>query len=148
MDELENAAPEFGITDIFEATVAGTTEVITAAQSLMGRVDAIWIPTDNTVGTALEAVVKVCEDNGVPVFIANPSHVGRGVVAAIGIDPYFLGREAGKIAARVLRGENPADIPVKKCPLSDLRVDLLAAEKMGVTVPQSVLDRATEIVGE
>lgn len=148
VDELENAAPEFGITEIIEATVASTTEVITAARSLMGRVDAIWIPTDNTVGTALEAVVKVCEDNGVPLFIANPSHVGRGVIAAIGIDPYFLGREAGKIAARVLRGENPADIPVKKCPLSDLRVDLSAAEKMGATVPQSVLARATEIMDE
>jgi len=146
--ELKKAAPDFGITEIVEASAAGATEVIPATESLMGRADAIWIPTDNTIGTALEAVIKVCEQHKVALFIANPSHVERGVIGAVGINPYSLGKEDAKIAARILRGEKPADIPVKKCPVTDLYLNPSAAERMGVTIPQSALDKATKIVGE
>ena len=148
VDELRQAAGDFGITDIVEVNASTTAEVITAAESIINRVDAIWIATDSTAGVALEAIVKVCENNKVPLFIANPAHIGRGVIAAIGIDPYYLGRESGKIASRALRGEDIGNISVDKCPLTDLAVDLAAAERMGVSIPQSVLDRASTILNE
>lgn len=148
VDELKKAAPGLGITSIVEASVASSADVMTAAQSLVGRVDAIWIPTDNTVVSAFEAAVKVCEDNQIPLFAADTATVERGAIGTPGIDYYVLGRECGKIAIRILQGGDPASIPVVKCPMTDLYLNPQAAERMGVTIPQSVMDRATQIVTE
>jgi len=148
IDELKKAAPGLGIEEIVEATAATTADVLAAAQSLVGRVDAIWVPTDNTIVSAFEAAVKVCEDNQIPLFAADVATVERGAIGTPGIDYYQLGRECGQVAARILRGESPADIPVKKVDMTDMYLNPSAAERMGVTIPQSVLDRATNIVGE
>ena len=59
-----------------------------------------------------------------------------------------VGRESGRMGARVLRGENPADIPITKGVMSNLAVNPAAAERMGVTIPQSIMDKTTEIVEE
>ena len=146
--ELKKVAPDLGIEEIVEATVATTADVLAAAQSLVGRVDAIWIPTDNTVVSAFEAMVKVCEDNSIPLFAADVATVERGAIGTPGIDYYQLGRECGQVAAHILNGESPADIPVKKVDMTDLYLNPSAAERMGVTIPASVLDQATQIVGE
>jgi len=148
IDELKNIAPSLGITKIVEATAATSADVLAAAQSLVGRVDAVWIPTDNTVVSAFESVVKVCEDNKIPVFAADIATVERGAIGTPGIDYYRLGKECGQIAARILQGENPADIPVKKVDMTDLYLNPTAAARMGITIPQSVLDKATKIVEE
>lgn len=148
IDELKKIAPTLGIEEIVEATVTTSADVLTAAQSLTGRVDAIWVPTDNTVVSAFEAAVRVCEDNQIPLFAADVATVERGAIGSPGIDYYQLGRECGQLAARILRGENPANIPVKKVDMTDLFLNPSAAERMGVTIPQSVLDEATNIVGE
>lgn len=148
VDELKKVAPDLGITEIVEATAATSADVLAAAQSLVGRVDVIWIPTDNTVVSAFESVVKVSEENMIPLFAADVATVERGAIGTPGIDYYQLGRECGQVAARILRGENPADIPVKKVEMTDLFLNPSAAERMGITIPQSVLDKATNIVGE
>ncbi len=90
------------------------------------------------------SVVKVTEQNKIPLFGSDVSMAEKGAVAAVGFSYYDLGVEAGKIAARVLKGENPAIIPVAKAPLTDLFVNLGAAKRMGVTIPKAVLDRATK----
>ena len=148
IEELKKAAPGLGIENIVEATAATSADVMTAAQSLVGRVDAIWVPTDNTVISAFESVVKVGEDNQIPLFAADTATVERGAIGTPGLDYYVLGTECGKIGARILNGESPANILVKKCPMTDLYLNPSAAERLGVTIPQSVLDKATEIVGE
>jgi putative ABC transport system substrate-binding protein len=148
VDELKAAAPGLGIDEIVEASAATSADVQTAALSLVGRVDAIWVPTDNTVVSAFEAVVGVCEDNQIPLFAADTATVERGAIGTPGISYYKLGLECGLVAARILNGENPADIPAKKVDMTDLFVNPTAAGRMGVTIPQSVLDRATEIVEE
>jgi len=147
VDELKKVASDLGINKIVEATAASSADVMAAAQSLVGRVDAIWVPTDNTVVSAFESVVKVCEQNKIPLFAADVATVERGAIGTPGIDYYQLGKECGQVAARILQGKNPADIPVKKVDMTDLYVNPSAAERMGVTIPQSVLDRATNIVG-
>mgnify|MGYP001095877044 CR=1 FL=1 len=148
VDELKKVAPSLGIEEIVEATAATTADVLVAAQSLVGRVDAIWVPTDNTVVSAFESAVKVCEDNQIPLFAADVATVERGAIGTPGIDYYQLGRECGQLAVRILQGENPANIPVKIVDMTDLYLNPAAAERMGVTIPQSVLDKATNIVEE
>jgi putative ABC transport system substrate-binding protein len=148
VQQLREVAPQYGIENVEEASVAKSANIITSAQSLMGRVDAVWVPTDNTVVSGFEALVKVCEDNNVPLFAADTATVKRGAIGTPGIDYYELGQQNAKLAARILRGENPGEIPVQRMEMNKLYLNPSAAERMGVTIPQPVLDRATDIVRE
>lgn len=143
--ELRKVAPDLGIVEIVEATVAAADGVHNAAMSLIGRVDAIWLPADNTVASAVDIIVKICEQNKIPLFSSGVSMARAGAISGIGLDYRLHGMEAAKVAARVLRGEDPALIPVGKMPLTIVYLSPMAAERMGVTIPSHVLDRATEI---
>jgi len=148
VEELKEVAPEYGIEKVSEASVASSANIMTSAQSLMGRVDAVWVPTDNTVVSGFEALVKICEDNNVPLFAADTATVKRGAIGTPGIDYYELGQQDAKLAARILGGENAGEIPVQRMEMNKLYLNPSAAERMGVTIPQPVLDRATDIVSE
>jgi putative ABC transport system substrate-binding protein len=117
-----------------------------AAKSLVGRVDAIHIPTDNTVVSAFESVVKVCEDNKIPLFAADIDSVPRGAIAALAIDYYRLGLQSGEMAVRVLQGADPATMPVETLKDLKLYVNTQAAEKMGVKLPEAVVKRADKVL--
>jgi len=145
VDELKAVAASLNITEIVEATVASTADVYAAAMSLVGRVDAIWEPSDNTVASAIGSVVAVCEDNDIPLFASDISMAKGGAISGLGLDYYVNGQEAAKLAARVLRGEDPANIPISTTPMTIVYLCPAAAAEMGVTIPQAVLDTATEV---
>ena len=114
-------------------------------KSLIGKVDAIYIPTDNTVVSALESVIKVGDDNDVPIFAGDTDSVERGAIATASFDYYEVGRQTGDMVARILDGENPGDIPVELAKTVDLAVNLKAAETMGVTVPDTIKNTADQV---
>lgn len=144
--ELKKVASSLGIEEIVEATAATTADVLAAVTSLVGRgVDAIWVPSDNTVAAAIDAVVKVCEENKIPLFASDIDMAKGGAISGLGLDYYVNGTEAGKLAARILRGEDPANIPIGMTPMTIIYLSPVAAERMGVTIPQEVLATATEI---
>jgi putative ABC transport system substrate-binding protein len=147
VDELKKVAASLNITEIVEATAATTADVYAAAQSLVGDVDAIWEPSDNTVADAIESVVQVCEDNDIPLFASDVGMARKGAISGLGLDYYVNGQEAGKLAARVLGGEDPANIPISTTPMTIVYLCPDAAARMGVTIPQAVLDTATEVCG-
>ena len=97
--------------EIVEATVSKSSEVYQAVKSLVGKVDAVFIPTDNTVVTALESAIKVCEQNHLPLFNADVDSVKRGSIAAMGFDYYKHGYQTGALAQRILEGADPAVTP-------------------------------------
>jgi putative ABC transport system substrate-binding protein len=131
--------------EVVEATAAKTADVFSAAKSLVGRVDAIFIPTDNTIVSALESVLKVGVENKLPVFAADVDSVARGAVAAMGFDYYRHGYQTGAMAERILGGEKPADIPVEFQKELQLDINLKYAELMGVTPPAELLQKATKV---
>jgi putative ABC transport system substrate-binding protein len=145
LDLIRKEAPARGL-EIVEAAAPRSADVLPAAQSLVGKVDAIYVPTDNTVVTALEAVVKVGTDNQLPVFAGDTDSVPRGAIAALGFNYYDLGRQTGKIVARVLEGANPGDIPVEGVQITELYVNPGAAQAMGVAIPEATLERAKVVV--
>jgi putative ABC transport system substrate-binding protein len=112
----------------------------------VGKVDAVHIPTDNTVVSAFDSVVKVCMDNRIPLFAADIDSVPRGAVAAVAIDYYRLGRQSGEMALRILKGDSPATMPVETLKDLKLVVNKQSAEKMGVTLPEAVLKRADQVL--
>ncbi|NEP54168.1 MAG: ABC transporter substrate-binding protein [Moorea sp. SIO3C2] len=143
--ELLNAAARFQGFLVEEVTVSNSSEVVTAAASLVGRVDAIYVPTDNTVVSALESVIKVGNDNQLPVFAGDTDSVERGAIATASFDYYEVGRQTGTLVTRILQGETPGDIPVELAETVDLAVNLVAAEAMGVTIPDELKDRADQV---
>ena len=83
-----------------------------AAQSLVGRVEAITVIGDNTAVSALESIVKVCNENGIVLLAGDPDSVKRGAAAGYGFDYTTVGKEAGMVAAQILSGTPIADVPV------------------------------------
>jgi putative ABC transport system substrate-binding protein len=147
IDILKKKASAMGL-NVVEATVSTTADVQAAAESLVGKVDTIYIVTDNTAVSAFDAIVGICEANKIPLFAADPSSVETGAIASIGPSYKGMGEDIGKIAARIFKGEKPGDIPSTGGSKFETVVNPKAAERMGITVPQAVLDRADKVVGE
>lgn len=131
--------------EVVDATVSKTSDVYQAAKSLVGRVDAVFVPTDNTVVESLESAVKVFSESDLPLFCADVDSVRRGAVAAMGFDYYRHGRQTGAMARRILAGSSPADTPVEMQEELQLHINLQAADAMAVSVPDTLRQRADKI---
>lgn len=128
-----------------EATASKTADVYQAARSLVGRADAVFIPTDNTIVSALESVIKVGVQNKLPIFAADVDSVKRGAVAAMGFDYYRHGTQTGVMAERILGGEKPENIPVEFQEDLQLHINANYSEQMGLTPPEALLKTATKV---
>jgi putative ABC transport system substrate-binding protein len=146
VDVAREAARILGL-QLIEVTVSSSSGVYEAAQSLVGRVDAVYVPTDNTVVSALESVIKVGEDFKIPVIVGEVDGVRRGALATIGIDYHVLGMQTADIAAKILKGERePKDIPIEYLEDMQIALNLAAADKMGAEIPQDLIDDAYEVI--
>ncbi len=144
---LRAEAEERGVT-LEEATIQTSAGVLQAAKSLVGEgVDAIYVPTDNTVITALESAIKVAHESDVPLFSGDTDSVERGTLASLGFDYYGMGRQTGEMAYRILKeGADPATMPVEELGELSLWINMQAAAEMGVEVPQPLLDDADKVL--
>ena len=125
------------------ATIGASSEVLLAAQALVARgVDAFWAVGDNTAVQAIDALMKVARDARVPVLADDPTHVDRGAVAGLGVAFHEVGKRTAPILTRVLRGEDPARIPIDQIMVLDVAVDPAAARQLGVALPESLLREA------
>lgn len=145
VDWAKEAAQELGLT-IEEATVSNSSEVQQAANSL--DVDAIYVPTDNAVVSALESVIRFGQNEQIPVIAADGASVERGAVATYGINYEALGAQTADMAVRILtEGADPATMAVETQTEPQLYVNPTASEAMGVEIPQAMLDEADHVVG-
>ena len=131
--------------EVIEATAGKTADVHQAAKSLVGRVDAVFIPTDNTIVSALESVIKVGVENKLPIFTADVDSVKRGAVAAMGFDYYKHGYQTGAMAERILAGEKPESMPVQFQTELQLHINAGYSRQMGVEPPAAMLQKATQV---
>ncbi|MBW2589550.1 MAG: ABC transporter substrate-binding protein, partial [Deltaproteobacteria bacterium] len=129
--EMKKAIGDMG-GKLIKAHASSSAEVMQAAQSLVGRVDAIHITSDNTCVSAFESIVKVCNTNNIALFAGDRDSTPRGAVAAYGPDYFFLGYTAGIKAARILKGEKPGHIPAGLASEYSLWVSLKNAKAQGV----------------
>ncbi|QPM68361.1 ABC transporter substrate-binding protein [Atribacter laminatus] len=133
-NDLAKIACEKNEMSLIEATVSTSADVAIATQSLVGKVDAIYVSTDNTVVSALETVIKVCEDKKIPLILADPTTLEKGATLALGFDYYLHGRQTGDMVARILKGEKPSDIPVEFANKLVLMVNSKNLEILGIQV--------------
>jgi putative tryptophan/tyrosine transport system substrate-binding protein len=127
---------------LVEATAAKTSEVLAAAESLVGRVQAITVIGDNTAVAGFEAIVKVCNENGILLLAGDTDSVKRGAAAGYGFNYKDLGLQAGAMAAKILNGTPIADIPVEYAQNLELSVNEKAAKAQGFTLPADLISKA------
>lgn len=134
------------------ATVTNSAEVSQALTALFGRVDGIYLSTDNTVFSAISTVADLCIKAKLPLVTADPSSAETvPVLAAVGFNYYEMGKATGRIVVDVLKGKKTADIPTyfAKDPKEQaLVINLDVAKQIGVTVPQNLIDRASLVIGQ
>ena len=145
VDILKKAANAKGVT-IKEATVSNVNDIQQAARSLLGKVQAIYVPTDNVLASAMPTLISVTEEAKLPVICGEGGMVKAGGVATLGVDYYKLGFQAGEMAADILGGKSkPADMAIQAQKEFKAMVNMKEAEKIGLKVPEDVL-KGAEVV--
>jgi len=134
IDEVEKALEGTGMTTEL-VSVSTSAEVKQATESLLGKVEVLYIITDNTVVSALESVIQVANDEDLPLFVGELDSVARGGFAAYGFDYFDIGYEADEMAAQILAGEKEvSELPVQYPQNLKLLINKTSAEDMGITV--------------
>jgi putative tryptophan/tyrosine transport system substrate-binding protein len=148
VESIKAVAPKMGFTTV-EAPAMGLNNVPSAGQSLVGKVDAIFVPNDTTVYAAFESLVKICQDAKVALFTAERRSVQRGAIATVGFNFKQIGVRTADMVDKVLKGTKPGDIDVEfmdQVPGAlALYINKASAEKMGVTVSPDLLKKAAQV---
>lgn len=136
--------------EFVETTVTNSAEVKQALQTIIRRVEGVYLSNDNTVFAALAAVSEVTMKHKVPLVTADPSSAETiPVLAAWGFDYYRMGIATGELVADVLSGTPTASIPTQfmtEAKDMDLLVNLDLADKIGVVIPEDLISKANTII--
>ena len=135
----EDACDKIGLKYV-EATVSNSNEIQQVTQSLCGKVDVIYSPTDNMIAAGMPLVAKIATDNKVPTICGEEGMVKAGGLATYGINYYELGKQTAKMAVQILKGEKkPAEMPIEYLSTCDFVANQQTAKALGVTVPADLV---------
>lgn len=141
---LKARAPAYGYS-LVEAAAPRSVDVATAAKSLVGKVDLIYAPTDNTVASAFPGVAKVAADAKLPLFAADNEMVKQGAAFGLGLNYADIGRQTGKLVVRILKGEAPGTIASQTSVTYELYLNADAAKAQGVVLPEALAKNAKRV---
>lgn len=134
VDIVKKEAKKYGV-EVVEASANTSADVKQATESLVSKVDAYYIITDNTVVSALDSVLDVATDKKIPVMVGELDSVKRGGFGAYGFSYYDIGYEAGQMAVQILKdGKKPADIPAAYPANLKFEVNKETADKLGIKI--------------
>ena len=118
-------------------TISNSNEIQTVVQSMEGKVDVCWIPTDNKLAQGMATVGMIANEIKLPVIPGESNMVNEGGLATYGLDYYQLGYLAGEMAVDILKnGKKPADMPIQFLPADkcELTVNEETAKAIGIDV--------------
>ncbi len=145
---VKKGCAEQGLTLVTQA-ITNSSEVKQAAETLVKRVDGLYLSTDNTVFSALPAVVNVFAKAKKPIFSGDVTGAKNGgIFMASGFNYYKAGRATGEMVVEILRGAKPADMPIRFMTDpsdSDLLIDVDAAAACGIAIPKKYSESANYI---
>lgn len=128
------------------ATISTVNDIHQAAQSLIGKVDAFYEPTDNVISSAMPTLASITTEAKKPVIVGEPNQVKNGGLATYGIDYYKLGVQSGDMAADILDGKKkPADMPIQTAKELKVTINQKNADALGIKIPDDVL-KGAEII--
>jgi len=141
---LQSAAKEKNI-KLIEATALKSADVQGAARIIASKVQVMYAPVDNTIASAIDALVGVCNQAKIPVVGGSTSFVKSGAIASLGFDYYQVGVQTAEYVDAVLKGKAISEIPVSFAKGSDLFLNEKAAETLGINLPESLLKQAVNL---
>lgn len=133
-----------GKIDYIESAVTSSNEVAAAANALVGKVDAIYIPSDNTVFSAMPKLIQISRKHKIPVFSSDPDSVKQGVTACIGYTQYAVGQAAGELLVKALQGQK--NLAIQKPASAEVFINKKSADIMGIKIPDQIIGIKPEIV--
>ena len=135
--------------EVVTATASKTSEVTSAAQSLIGKVNAIFINNDNTALAAINSIGQICRDNKIPLFASDGNLIESRALALLGADQYEIGRQTGRMVAKILRGEaKTSDLPIEYPKNVNVDLNDKVAESLGIKIPESLKKTLPEKNGD
>lgn len=111
-----------------------------------GDVDAVFAVSDVLVNSQVEALAAIARERRLPYMVHIRSLVERGAVASYGINTFQIGKQAARLADKVLNGVRPADIPIETPRKLELVINMKVAREIGLAVPNAVLKEADAIL--
>ncbi len=128
---------------LVELTVSSVNDVQQIAQSMIGKVDVIYVPTDNIIASAMPVLTKITTPAGIPVITGEEGCLQGGGLATIGVDYYNLGRIAGEMGADILQGKSkPQDMAIRHQTEFKVKVNKKVAETLGISIPETIAKSA------
>lgn len=141
LEYLTSISDKYGI-EIIKSTANKTAEISSAANKLVGKVDAIFISNDNTALAAFGVIAKIAYNNKIPLFTSDTDLVANGALASLGPNQYNLGQQAGKLLLKVVQNKNAKIFPIEYPQNIELAVNKKLAQHLGITFSQKLLNRA------
>ncbi|MGO4539590.1 ABC transporter substrate-binding protein [Paenibacillus sp. 2TAB19] len=130
----EEALLAHGI-ELVKAPIVNISDVQQAAESLVGRVDAIYITLDNNVVSGVDSIIEVANKNDIPFFSADRDTVEKGAFLTVGFKYFDHGYEVGQMAVEILKnGKKPGEMDITVPQKLDFIMNLKAAAEQGITV--------------
>lgn len=119
-----------------DATVSNSNEIQQVTQSLVGKVDAIYAPTDNMIASGMATVAQVTNENKIPTIVGEEGMMDAGGLATYGLNYYDLGKQTATMAVAILRdGKNPAEMPIQYLKNAVLKINDETVKKIGIEIP-------------
>jgi putative ABC transport system substrate-binding protein len=146
VEMAKKLASEYGL-KIVSNGITSTNEVPQILDSLKGKIDVLYIPTDNMVASSMALISQKCLENNIPIIGSEKAHVEGGALATEGIDYYKLGFQTGLMAVEVLNGSKPESMPLETLKDTTLTINSDTASKLNITIPQEIMKKAEIIKG-
>lgn len=123
-------------------SISNSNDLNQVSQQMLTKVDAVIVPTDNTIAGAMQTLVKNANAAKKPVFPAAGTMVKDGGLATYSVDQYQLGLIGAKMTVQILQGKKPGDMAIRYVEHGTPYLNLKEAKKLGIKVPASFLKEA------
>lgn len=138
---IRQAAKDQGLL-LIESTPTRSSDIQAAVLQLVGKVDALYVPLDNMLVSAMKTVSSIALKHHLPLFSADSGSVEAGAFACLGYSYRQMGLETGKMVADILDGTDPSEIAIASPEQMDIFINRDAAEKLNITLPETVREKA------
>lgn len=125
-----------------DTVITSISELDLAVNSMVGKVDAIFVPNDNIVAAAMSTLAAIARENNIPVYVTADSLVWDGGLATVGINYEQLGNMTAETADKILKGQKISDTPVQDINIFRKVINKTTADQIGITIPDSVKESA------
>ena len=144
-NQMKDYCKKHGLT-VEERTVNNVNDIQQVAESLVGKVDYIYVPTDNTLASSIPTLMKITDANKIPVIVGADIMAKDGALAALSVDYYRLGKQTGELAADILDGKvKPETSPIQHQKDYTIVINKQDADILGIQIPEEIAKKANMV---